>query len=275
MSNVQGGAGFRAGELVVESYRTLGKHWRDCLVALALPSVIDTLVRGAFMREIEAMQQQEMTTEQVLEQMVGEDSLFRLVAMLLVNVIAITLFAVSWHRLSLLGEKPRLLPRIGSEHMRFAFLSLALIFATTLIALSGVTLAASATAGLVVLFAMILVVVIYLKLSMMFPAAALDQPCTVAQSWRMTKGSAFTLFWALVLGIIPMFFALMLLGMIIASVIAGLLAGSALGDWIYLLIQAALSYLPWAVTIGIVSLAYRRLVGTNRPAGAARGSHGA
>ncbi len=275
MSGVQGGAPLRAVELVTESFRTLGKHWRDCLVALAVPSVIDTLVRGAFTQEIQAMQQQAMTTEQVLEQLVGEDNLLRLVAMLLVNIIAITLFAVSWHRLSLLGERPRLLPRIGSEHMRFALLSLALIFVTTLLALSGATLAASAAAGFVILIALILVVVIYLKLSMMFPAAALDVPCSVAQSWSMTKGSTLTLFWAIVLGSIPMLLILMIVGMVISQVIGALFSGTALGEWLFLIVQAIFSYLPWAIVIGIVSLAYRKLAGQAGPRTRQGGVHGA
>ncbi len=265
MTYTSGGAPFRMAELVVESYRLLFQNWRNCLVALALPAAIDTLVRAAFTQNLDAMrQQQTMTSEQALEQLMGEESVLRMVAMLVVNVIAITLFAVSWHRLSLLGEKPRLVPKIGSEHTRFAWLSLALIFGTTVIALSGVTLAFAGPAGLVVLFAFIAIVVVYVKLSMMFPAAALDAPCSMGDSWRMTKGTSLSLFWAIVLGSFPILLVLLLVSVILTGIVAAIFQGTILGTWVLLAIQSVLSYLPWAITIGIVSIAYSKLAGPIR-----------
>lgn len=275
MTNTSGGAPIRVGELIVESYRLLFNNWRACLVALALPALINTLVTGALVEDAPPAQQGAISSEQAVEQLVGEENLLRMLAMLVVNVIATTLFAVSWHRLALLGEKPRPIPRVGSEHMRFAWLSLALMFVTTLITLSGATLAVSGAAGLAVLLAVVLVVVIYLKLSMMFPAAALDTKCSVARSWSMTKGSAFKLFWAILAAVIPAAITLGVLGLIFSVAITAVFQETALSVWLFLALQSVLSYIPWALTIGIISLAYRQLAGQARAAGPRGGSYGA
>ncbi len=261
--------------LVAGSYRTLRAKWRDCAVALALPSLIDTLVRGAIVQKAERLQVRSNDPEEILQALVSEANLLRLLAMLLVNVIAITLFAVSWHRLALLGERPRFLPQVGPEHVRFALLSLVLIFITTMIALSGAILAASTTAWVVLVLTFIALVVVYLKLSLLFPAAALDARMSLGESWSRTRGATLTLFWAVVLGCLPAYLLLMIVSLTLSSLIHALFQGSAAGEWLTILMQAVLSYLPWAVVIGIVSLAYRQLAGPIPAASAGeRSGHG-
>ncbi len=267
------GAPLRAVELVTQSFRILRVNWRAWLVALAIPSIIDVLVQAAFVQKVETLKQRSADTDTVLESLSGEENLLRLLAMLLVNVIALTLFAVSWHRLTLLGEKPRILPRVGSEHMRFATLSLVLIFVTTLITLSGVGIAASGAVGIAALLAVIAVVVVYLRLSMMFPAAAIDAPSSMAASWAMTKGSALTLFWAVVLGTIPMILISLIVLSLAGIVISAIFQGAALGGWLYLGVNAILSYLSWGVVVGIVSLAYLQLNGPVHGAGRQGAGH--
>lgn len=266
-----GGSGppLRAMELVKGSYGTLMARWRECLAALALPAVIDTLVRIALARQVESMGQQVGNQQELVAEILTEANLIRMLAMLVVNVIALTLFAVSWHRLTLVGERPRILPAVGGEHVRFALLSLALIFITTLITLAGVRLAAGTAAGIILLLALIVAVLVYLKLSMLFPAAALDVKMSPGESWAMTRGSTLTLFWAVVLGSIPAYFVLMIVATLVGIVLAAIFQEGEPAEWIYLLIQAGLSYLPWAIVIGIVSDAYRQLAGpaAQRPKG--------
>ncbi len=263
MTYVGGGSGspLRAMELVKGSYRILLARWRDCLAALTLPAVIDTLVRIALARQVESMGQQVGSQQELVAEILTEENLIRMLAMLVVNVVALTLFAVSWHRLTLVGERPRVVPAVGGEHVRFALLSLALIFITTLITLAGVRLAAGTAAGIILLLALIIAVLVYLKLSMLFPAAALDVKMSPGQSWAMTRGSTLTLFWAVVLGSIPAYFVLMIVATLVGILLAAVFQEGDLAEWIYLLIQAGLSYLPWAIVIGIVSDAYRQLAG--------------
>jgi len=213
-------AGLKAIELVGGSYRLLLDNWRSWLVALALPLAIDILTRGAFAR----LYGPQITDLRSLEQAIDGAFLFRLLALMVVTILAITLFSVSWHRLALLGRSPRLLPPIGANHVRFASASLTLVVLAVLIGQLVVVVALmGGSARLFVLLLAILTVILFLRWSMVFPAAALGERLSFAQSWRMTKGSTLTLFWALLLSMAPILF----LGLVAGAVLGLLFSGSA------------------------------------------------
>ncbi len=250
----------KATELVVEAYRLWFDNLRLWLVALTIPALIDILVRFGFMQAYSAQFQEAQNLEEVLNQAF----VVRALAMLVASVIASTLFAVAWHRFSLLGsnEQPTLVPRIGPQHVRFALLTLLLaLIGVGLIRLSF-ALAMSGGGGIAAMLAAILVVILFLRWSMLFPGAAIGAEVTFGSSWAMTKGCAFTLFWAFVLCLLPMMMATVVIELLLSG-LAGQggpnQAPGTIGILVPMLITELLNYGALAVGVGVASAAYRRL----------------
>ena len=129
---------------------------------------------------------------------------------------AVVMYSVAWHRAYLVPSDP-MTPRgaymWGGRQVRFLLAYFKLLAITipfgivvgilfsTLFASHQGTSAGGApphlTAG-ATWFAWGMAVIgmwIYGRLAMMFPAAALDAPSTIATSWRMTKNNGFAMFW--------------------------------------------------------------------------------
>ncbi|GAB5467735.1 MAG: hypothetical protein Kilf2KO_07650 [Rhodospirillales bacterium] len=263
MADRAGRGKLKARELVGDSYRLWFRNWTLWLVALALPAAIDVVVRATFQQTYMPRLQ---GSQDVYSTVTEGQFLLRSFAMLVTSVITSTLFAVSWHRLSLLGAKTRLFPTIGPQHMRFALVSLVLIAITVaIVRLGGLLAQTGGTTGLVVLLSLVLSCILYLRWSMAFPAAAIGAPSGFVASWRLTRGAAFKLFWAIVLGLIPVVVASLVIGSFAQRLLIGL-GGPPL--WSELLVEAVLSYWLLAILIGVVSAAYRRLTadsGGGRP----------
>ncbi len=237
--------------------------------------MIDVLVRIGFLQTYSAQFQDAQNLDEILNQAF----VVRAVAMLVASVIASTLFAVAWHRLSLLGpgEQPTLVPRIGAQHVRFALFTLLLALIGVGIIRLSFSLALSGGGGFVALLAAILAITLFLRWSMLFPAAAIGAEATFGSSWAMTRGCAFTLFWAFLLGLLPMMIATVVVEMLLSGTFYQTSPDQppeGLSLLIPMLITELLNYAALAIGVGVASAAYRRLAPGGLPA-TARGSHGA
>lgn len=265
-------AGLQATELVREAYRLLLGDWRRWLVALALPLAIDVLVRGTFA----AVYGPQIADLGSLQRVADGTFLLRVLAVLLAGIIAVTLFAVSWHRFALLGAAPALLPAVGADHVRFLLLALALLFFGGFV--MQMALALAVTGGSVYTFlalGLVVVAMVYLRFGMVFPATALGRRLRLSQSWAITKGQTLVLFWAHLLGMVP----LIVLGLLVSFLMGALVAGmqgtpreGGPGLWLVIAVDGAMNFLVLAVAVGILSAAYRRLAPERTAAG---GPHGA
>lgn len=201
----------------------------------------------------------------------------------LAGFVPYTLFAVSWHRLALLGPaaaSPPWLPPWHLRHWRFFgyFLLVNIIgniVVVPLIALLGGMLVTGATSEpslgfFLVLPASVLVMLyVMLRLGFVLPAVAVDERYGLAESWRHTAGQGFRLVGAMVFAVAPLALPLVLLFLIAgAEAPPDEAAGPetqqqvSLGATIAIqVIVTALIYLLTAITVSVISVAFRACTG--------------
>lgn len=170
-----------------------------------------------------------------------------------------SVFMVRWHRFVLLGERSaaELFPPGWGEFLLAAIKVGATVFVGyVVLMLIGALPPHMLTAPLAFLGGIALVFAAA-RLSLLFPAAAVDQPMTLRQAWDMIAGNYWRLLACLLLCWVPFGIARYVLGEI------GLALPSLL--WIVLqVIGLALSFAGAAVTVALLSDVYRGLA----PAGA-------
>ena len=251
-------------QLVKEAYRGWNANRGAWLTALALPAAIDVVANAAFWHHTTSLvdQVQQGTGQEAgLESLLGGEMLLRVLALTAVKIIAMTLFAVSWHRLALLGERPRLIPEVRSEHIRFALVVFALGLCLSSIMSIGFLFTLLPPAGMATILALILALLVYVKLSMLLPAAAVGVPCRIQDAWQMTSGQVLTLFWASLLALLPIIFGSLLLTLLLPGAQPKLFGEGLLADLVLLAVEALLNYFTLAMMVAIISLAYKEIAG--------------
>ncbi len=207
---------------------------------------------------------------------------FTLVLNFLVDVIIYTLFGVAWHRWALLSERPRLIPNVGGEHLRFLVWALILMLLSQFVLRTVFGLFSGAASGLITaLFAFsfspqvlgflaaVLACGYFLaRVSVIYPAAALGDRLGLLGAWKMTRGNAWALFWAFVLVMVPLLFAFFLIGAIFSAAVVGLFSAMSSMDravtsnlaWFLMAAFSALASLAFlTLPIGVASKGYAEL----------------
>ena len=187
---------------------------------------------------------------------------------LLAVAVPYTFFGVSWYRLLLLGPSeppPPLFPRWGQRHWRFFRYALLLLLAGQVI----MTLVMSQVAGslpqegevppqanpgllLVALAVLLIMSTVMLRLSLVFPATAVDETYSLAFSWRHTRGQGLRLLAATMLALLPLVMG--------GSILLGILAGGGAGG-LLTLGESLIGYISLGVTMAIVAAAFRICAG--------------
>lgn len=173
------------------------------------------------------------------------------IASLIVMVATLCWVAVGWHRYALLNEQPgAVLPRLNGPHLGAYLLAgvklilVALAILVPLVLVLGVVAAAligtGALATLVITAVVALVGVLFLRISLILPAAALGRPMTIAEAFAATAG----LFWPLVV-------VSFCLGLV-QTLSEAMTGGGALWAVIYI----ALSWLNMALGISVMTTIY-------------------
>ncbi len=200
---------------------------------------------------------------------------FALVFGLLAVAVPYTLFGVSWYRLLLLGPAepaPALFPRWGLRHWRFFRYALLLLLAGQMIMTLVMSQVASslpqegavpaqANPGLLLGALVILLIVstIMLRLSLVFPATAVDEAYGLAYSWRHTRGQGLRLLGATMLALLPL---VMGGSILLAALVGGAQAGGASGATaLVLIVESLVSYVTLGVTMAIIAAAFRTCAG--------------
>ncbi|MDJ0608642.1 MAG: hypothetical protein QNJ67_06665 [Kiloniellales bacterium] len=201
-----------------------------------------------------------------------------------------TLFGVAWYRLLLLGSgaaRPAPVPAWRTRHWRFLgwMLLLLLLLAAQVAVLFTLSLMATglpkAAVLLVELVLLLVVLVVALRLSLVFPAAAVDVRYGLTQAWRHTRRQGLRLLAAAVLGLFPFVLVGGLLlpalypsrpaeveaGMIVIGPGEGQLPVVDLGLLTRAVGDSAVSYLALALAMAIVAAAFRTFTGWTPGAG--------
>lgn len=191
-----------------------------------------------------------------------------LLTSLLLNVVALFLWpiiAVTWHRFILIGDAPS-----GSFHLHFGrrearflmvsiFLFL-LLLPGLLLAIAGTTVAAeqsqSTTGSLLGFIGMLLILVsvyFFVRLSLLLPAAAVDDPVDARLVLERTRGNFWRMIVVFALVVLPIALCVVLL----ANLMQAMPALAILGAVAF----AVISIFFAIVNVAVLSVVYRELVG--------------
>lgn len=129
------------------------------------------------------------------------------------NLFAIAIFSVAWYRLLLGYGLPRLWPGLHQAQLRFLGRMLLLL----LLPLAPLLLLGGAIPHPLLAVAVLALVYLSVRWSLVLPAAAVDVRLSFRQSWRATAGKAWPLFLAPLLGAVAIAFLVALPFLLLAG----------------------------------------------------------
>jgi predicted neutral ceramidase superfamily lipid hydrolase len=173
-----------------------------------------------------------------------------------------TVFAVAWHRRTLVGPEATIgaALRWGRRQWRFfRRLVFLIVNLMVLMFLLAILLMAAVPIAPVLSALLIAIGLIYARVALVLPATATDKPMSVAESAKLTKGNSWRMFLAVV--VLPL--AVMLIGgllvLILAAPLAGFIGSSMTARFLVSLVAQTVNYIGFAAGITALSLAYRQL----------------
>ena len=182
----------------------------------------------------------------------------------LATMLPLTLFAVNWHRLVLLGPAQAaagLGVRWERRETRFLYRTLLLALGVAVVMVVPTLLAMGllqrSPLGYPIMGAIAFVgLLLSLRFSLVYPATAVDERYGFAQSWSDTSGCGFQLLAGVVLASVPIWLAFYALRLIAMG--TGLAAAAPLS---LLLLDHAGDYVAAAAYLTVLSLVFRRQTG--------------
>ncbi len=188
----------------------------------------------------------------------------------IVAAIVWVVFSVAWHRRFLLpGEVHTVAAALSwrRRHTRFLLVTLAL-YATIMVVVAAGSIApillasgASNNVQSAVSFAVIVIAVIggmllFVRLSLLFPAAAINHALTVRDCWERTAGNGWRLLAISVIVGLPLAPVQVAFGLLMRAIGGGALTAS----FIHALLQQTVALLGIALAVTTLSIAFRALV---------------
>ena len=191
-----------------------------------------------------------------------------LLTSLLLNVVALFLWpiiAVTWHRFVLIGDAPS-----GSFHLHFgrrearflmvSFFLFLLLLPGLLLAMAGTAVAqeqpqstAGSLLGFIGMLLILVAVYFFVRLSLLLPAAAVDDPVDARLVLERTRGN----FWRMVAVFALIVLPIALCVILLASLMQAMPALAILGAAAF----AVISIFFAIVNVAVLSVVYRELVG--------------
>lgn len=252
-------------EIAGDAYRLLLGNPAAFLAALVVPLAIELVATWAFWTTY-GPEMARLAMSGGGE--IAQPGMFflRMFLLLLVLLIAYSLFAVAWHRFALLGpsDAPRLVPAVQGRHVRFLLMTYGVSLLIALIAfLLIIPLGVLKIQSQIVLILVGLgLVLIFTRWQLAFPAIAVDRPLGLGGAWRASRGHTLRLFWLFLLTVLPLAAARWIVDKLFEEpvgmfMLSGTLTPSA---GIGLAVSAVIGYVMLALLIGALSGAYRFLV---------------
>ena len=189
-----------------------------------------------------------------------------------------TIFAVAWHRAVLLDAPPPVIPVWEKRHWRFLGYLLIItavsygasfiyqpVVASVLLTPEGLEAPTLDTpAVLVALISLVLVMYLFLRISFVFPAVAVDERYGLALAWRHSKGQGLRLFGAMLATMILAYLGVMLALQIVLTPFVGALQESEDTASLMMAVESlnlALNYILIALSLSLISVAFRTCTG--------------
>jgi hypothetical protein len=199
--------------------------------------------------------------------LMGKDIL-AMVVVVLADMVPLTIFQVAVYRLLLLGPgavTPGIMPAWGRRELRFLGLNLAigLVFVVIVLVLLLLLGEASLNNGPVVMLGLgvaLLASYAYSRVSVAFPAIAVDHPLRLADAARCTAPVGGRLWLALILSAMPAVTVMLIVSEFLQ--VSQLAAAAPLATTF---VVVALSYAATAVMLVPVALTFRELAGWSGP----------
>ena len=184
------------------------------------------------------------------------------------------MFAVAWHRRYLVPNEVttvRAALRWGPRHTRFLLLTIgvwALVGASSFIlpfivgGLFGSLIGAiiGMPVGVEVMFAGFagfLLLLIYARLSLLFPSASVDHRMSFSECWRATRGNGWRLALIIVFIVAPVVVILYLIDSIVMTLVP---SGSLIVEFADIFLRTALWFIGIAAGVSALSISYRALL---------------
>jgi hypothetical protein len=177
-----------------------------------------------------------------------------------------TTFAIAWHRKYLLPKEQATVNEIltwRTRHTRFLLYAIGLTFATAVVLVVGLSLAAFAPVLLVLVLAG--AVVVYARLSQVLPSAALDHGLSFGGSWTLTRGHTGRLFAVIAATWFPTAVLVSLFQRIMLLLLGG--SDSFMAIFVRAFVGNVIGYLAVAVGVSVLSLVYDHLRVRQTPSG--------
>lgn len=189
------------------------------------------------------------------------------------NLALVVLFSVAWHRKFLAPNETitvREALRWHTRHTRFLLYALGVVAVTWLVILAGslVPILMSAAGGgggpgtlLLILAAIAAALFVYARLSMLFPASALDRALGLRQSWQLTGGNGVRLAIAILLSSLIYLLLALVLGLALDAAVTDSVGRTSLTMRLAgTLMQQSLAFAGLAVGVTVLSVAYHELL---------------
>ena len=209
-----------------------------------------------------------------LQRGAGDGSAIAILAELLL-LLPYTLFAVTWHRFVLLEQAAMptpIVPVWQTRHWRFLGYTLIVTAISYGFSLLYAPLIAPLVAGdtevvlwqpMLLIFLLLFGTYVILRLSFVFPAAAVDESYGFADSWRHTKDQGLRLMAAMFLTLLPAtvgFLVVLQFVLTFASAVSGSTDPAALGP-VAQVVDVVLRYILIALSLSVISTAFKTCTG--------------
>jgi len=186
---------------------------------------------------------------------------------LLVNWIAgfamYTVFAIAWHRRTLVGREASTIGaamRWGRRQWRF-FRRLVFLIVNLMLLMFFLSLLLMRIIPIAPVLSALLIIIglIYARVALVLPAAATDTPMTFVESATLTKGNS----WRMMLAVVVLPLGVTLFGglavLLVVAPLAELIGSSITAQFVLSLVAQSVNYAGFAVGITALSIAYRQL----------------
>ena len=253
-------------DIITAACRDTWQGRRD-FVAFAFLPVLMLSIIGTLMVAVVGNPQIVITDQSLAPPQITGPQFVASMIMLLVSFIFYTLFAVAWHRRTLVGREATTIGaamRWGRRQWHFLrriVLLMVDLFALMIFLTAILSIALKGVFPIVpVLIAIVIALgLIYARTALVLPAATTDLPMTFIESARLTQGNS----WRMLVAIVLLPIGVMLAGrfavLVFAAALGGLTGPSVTAQFLVTLLAQSVNYAAFAVGITALSLAYREL----------------
>jgi hypothetical protein len=170
----------------------------------------------------------------------------------------------SWHRFTLLPRN-QALPTMGftftlREVRFFGYLLLMTLSFSIPFIVFGATAPAVGSAAVLFFFAAVVaVLLLWARLGLVFPAAAVGDPVKLADSWQITQGNGWRIFWLMILVSLPFAAVMLALIMVFASIATAARDAATFGYMTVPMVFVAIMFA--GISAATQAIVYRELTG--------------